>query len=215
MKKALYLGTDPSCFVHNKPLIHYPIIRLIPKSSQDLEVQRALMQLSSYFLCLFTSKNAVHILFSLAKELSLSPGELLAGKCVSIGPSTTKALKEHGVDSTLEAFPNTQEGMIDLLKEISLEKQAVFYPRSSLARPLLSSYLIEALATSYVLDLYDTEIQPQGEPPSLENIEEIIFTSPSTVEGFFSLFSEFPSGIRPVFQGPITEKAFYRRINKK
>ncbi len=212
MKKALYLGVDPSFFSYEKPLLHYPVIRLIPKSSLDLALKDAFLEISCYSLFLLTSKNAVRILFSLAEEFSLDLETTLQNKCISIGPSTTRALKEKGVIPFLEVFPNTQEGVIGALDGMLLEEEFIFYPKSSLARPLLSLYLQKRKVRVNTLDLYDTVIHLEKPYPSLSEVDEVIFTSPSTVEGFFSLYKEFPKDLRPVFQGPITEKAFYAKF---
>ncbi len=63
---------------------------------------------------LFTSPSTVHAFYAQAKDLQISPGgkNPLAG---SMGPSTSEALKAHGIHPSFEANPRTLEGFIDSL----------------------------------------------------------------------------------------------------
>lgn len=214
MKKILYLGTALPQGRDLRNMVHYPVIRLIPKSVTDLRVQFCLSRLSFFSCFLFTSKNAVSIFFDLCKQLAIDPNPHLKSKCFSIGAFTAKALKERGVESLGQAQISTQEGMWqEFACQIDLEKAHVLYPRSSLARSFLQSQLQLANVSSEVLDLYDVAFQKPFDLPSLAEIEEIIFTSPSTVEGFFRIFSgRIPAHIRVTFQGPITKKAFEESV---
>lgn len=206
MSKLLYLGTSLEFFSSDKEVIHYPVIRLIPKSAEEERVVFCLNKLSSFSHVLFTSKNAVEILWDLCHQLAIDPRSSLQGKCISIGPGTSTVLRSKGIEPLLEALQSTQEGMIASLEGKMLAD--VFYPRSSLARPFLSNYLMEKNITHELLDLYDTVYQEPIPKPSLEEIEEIVFTSPSTVDGFFKIFEQIPEGIKVSFQGPVTERCF-------
>ena len=209
---TLYLGTSLDFFSSDKKVIHYPVIRLIPKSIKEEKVCSCLNKLTSFSHVLFTSKNCVEILWDLCHQLSIDPSASLQDKCISIGPSTSSILRSKGVEPLLEALESTQEGMIASLEGVELK--CVFYPRSSLARSLLSNYLIEKNIPHELLDLYDTVYQEPAHKPSLEEIEEIVFTSPSTVDGFFKIFQKIPEGIKVSFQGPVTERCFLEK-NKK
>lgn len=211
MKKVLYLGTDPSSFAHEFPILHYPVIRLIPKSITDERLVFCFSRIEKFSHFLFTSKNAVDIFFAICRQFSLPAEKLLCKKCISIGPVTSKALDDRGVSPLLEASVSTQEGVIERLSERSWGSWYLFYPRSSLARPLLSQYLLENAIPHEVLDLYDTVPQVLYPIPDLQDVKEIVFTSPSTIDGFFQIFKEVPKGIKVSFQGPITEKAFMHR----
>ena len=211
MKKVLYLGVSPSHFISEDEVIHYPVIRLIPKNIQDERVLFCLNQLEKFSFCLLTSKNSVEILWDLCSQLSLSPEVCLRSKCISIGSITSSALRAKGVEPCLQALEATQEGLISCLQEKLAPDSYVFYPRSSLARPLLSNYLLSKGILHQVLDLYDTVYQALDPKPCLEEISEIVFTSPSTVDGFFKIFAKIPKNIKLSFQGPITKKKFHEK----
>jgi uroporphyrinogen-III synthase len=212
MKKTLYLGTSLPKNLEEKGAIHYPVLKLIPKLLG--EVEDLLSHLSDFSYVLFTSKNAVQIFFTFCEKLSIHPNSCLEKRCLSIGPSTTKALREKNIDPIQEATICTQEGMWQMIeRDFCLKKGRFLYPRSSLARPFLLSQFYHFQIDCTPLDLYDVAFQKPRDLPPWEEIEKIIFTSPSTIEGFFHFFpKKIPSHIQVVFQGPITEQAFYRNF---
>jgi uroporphyrinogen-III synthase len=214
IKKILYLGTSLARFSKGQRVLHYPVIRLIAKHSDDEYVRFCLERLGMFSHVFLTSQNSVSILWDLCASLGLDPLLSLQGKCISIGPVTSYALQSRGVEPFSEARVSTQEGMIDLLQARNFSLPYVFYPRSSLARPVLRQYLIENKISHELIDLYDTVYQAPEPKPSLEEIEEIFFTSPSTVEGFFRVFSIIPEGVRVSFQGSVTRNYFEKKCEK-
>jgi uroporphyrinogen-III synthase len=55
--------------------------------------------------------------------------------------------------------------------------------------------------------IYDTQVNPAAKLPSLEKIDVIFFSSPSTVKAFWQLFGPPPQHITVRTIGPITEAA--------
>ncbi len=96
--------------------------------------------------------------------------------------------------------------MIEVLKLHHLEDAYVFYPRSSLARKNLEQFLQEKGIRHQVCDLYQTEFQKPEPVPHLEEIDEIVFTSPSTVRGFIEVFGAVPRDKKLTCIGPVTEQ---------
>lgn len=214
IKKTLYLGTSLGRFSQTDNVVHYPVIRLIPKKIDEPHVSFCLDRLSMFSHVFFTSQNSVSILWDLCADLFINPIDLLQGKCFAIGPVTSQALQQKGVNPSFEALEHTQEGMIKVLQKMIPSPSYVFYPRSSLARAVLKGYLVEEKIPHEILDLYDTVYQALEPKPSLEEIGEIFFTSPSTVEGFFRAFSWVPKGVRFSFQGVVTQRFFEEKYGK-
>lgn len=208
MKKVLYLGTDSSSFSSEPDLLHYPVIRLVPKSLDDEHLVFCFSKIKAFSHFFFTSKNAVDLFFAACSHFCLPAEDLLQEKCVSIGPVTSKALEIRGVKPLWEAAIHTQEGIIEDMQKYSWKDSYILYPRSSLARPLMAEYLSNQSIVFEALDLYDTVLQAEVPIPDLQSIKEIVFTSPSTVKGFFQIFKKIPDGVKVSFQGAITEKAF-------
>jgi uroporphyrinogen-III synthase len=189
----LYLGLDADRY----PLaIHYPVIRTEIIAGDAL--QKALSVASQFTHVLFTSKNTVRYWYQHGSVLK----QQIA---IAIGQVTAHELKIRGIIplvSTLE----TQEGIIELFKTLDVKNGYFFYPHSKKARPLLSNYLKNQKIRFLSLDLYDTFFQKLEPIPCLNDVDEIIFTSPSTVEGFLQIFGKIPTSKKLSCIGPVTKK---------
>ncbi len=188
--KVLYLGLDPSRYRTKKEIVHYPVIEIVAKPLKPYPWK-------SYTHFLFTSRSAAKIF----------PKELLQGKVViAIGKATAELLPH----LLLAPYP-TQEGVVELLRQLSLKEASLFWPRSSISRNVVTRYLQEKKIRYTLCDLYETKVCELKLAHPLDEIEEIIFTSPSTVEGFLKIFKRFPANKRLVPIGPITARAIRRR----
>jgi len=184
---TLYLGLDPK----NYPgALHYPVIRT--ELCGQVEPARALWPQFTHLI--FTSQTAVRYW----------PGPW-DKKIIAIGDATASALRQKGL-KPLIAPVATQEGVIELIKQID---GYFFWPRSKRARPILTDFLNQQKIPFFVLDLYDTVFQRPEPVPNLDTIYEIIFTSPSTVEGFLRIYGKLPKDKKLTPIGPVTEKAIY------
>ena len=195
----LYLGLDPSRWKAEKPLIHYPVIR-----TKRLGFTKPTDLLQATHL-IFTSRSAV------------SYWEEFEGKeILAIGEATAEMLQQRGL-KPLIAPDATQEGMAALLDTLDLKDAYLIWPRSNKARHFLTAYLKQKSPRKFLpIDLYETIYQHLKPEPSLENVEEIVFTSPSTVEGFLRIYRELPQNIKLTPIGPITRKYlldFFRNLH--
>jgi len=190
----LYLGLDPSRYP--RKVFHYPVIRTVPVGALGVEAKVAW---SSATHVLFTSRSAVKHWLALS---SVEGKEVLA-----VGPATAALL---GADTKIAPVA-TQEGVVDLLKTMDLSGTFLFWPRSALARPVVTDYLTNEKVPFYALDLYETKWQRPEPVPDLADFDEIVFTSPTTVDAFLNIFGTLPKDKRLTPIGPVTEKALQRR----
>lgn len=177
----LYLGLRPKAGT-----FHYPVIRTEP-----LEV-RVPPYWAQFTHIIFTSQTAV--------EYWPGPWDK---EIIAIGEATAAALRSKEIESQI-APSATQEGVIELIKQI---KGIFLIPRSRLARSTLTDYMEENQIPYAALDLYDTYFQKLEPVPNLDDFEEILFTSPSTVEGFLRIYGRLPREKKLTAIGPITQKA--------
>lgn len=187
--KILYLGLNP------KPgTVHYPVIRT--EFCGNLEP--ALKQWAQITHVIFTSQTAVRYW----------PGPW-DKELIAIGDATAGALREKSLSPLMAPFA-TQEGVIELVRGI---KGYFLLPRSKLARSALTDYFDGCNTPYLVIDLYDTLYQQLEPVPSLDDFDEIVFTSPSTVEGFLRIYGKLPQDkiLTPI--GPITAKAIAEKNN--
>ena len=193
----LYLGTDPeNCEL--KDLVHYPIIKTVP-----LEIPFHMWEdFAEYTHILMTSKNAAQIFLSQLNDKALLKNKQI----IAIGKSTAAKLAQEGFAPNQIAQDESQEGIIELLKKQDLHDAYIFYPRSTLARKKLESYMIGRGVRHQICDLYETVFQKPEPSPDFSKIDEIIFTSPSTVKGFIAAFGSIPPNKKLTCIGPITEE---------
>jgi len=195
--KTLYLGTDPSRYPNQVNLVHFPLIQI---QSMPLS-QEVLQEFASFTHVLVTSPNTAHILkHSIAQK-----------KVLAIGEGTAATLKSYGVPMEAVAARELQEGMIELLENMMLEGAYLFYPRSSMARPLLREYLEGRRLKCYVYDLYETKFVRPAEAVDFNEVGEIVFTSPSTVHAFAELYGNMPKHVKCTCIGPVTASALRAR----
>lgn len=211
MKTILYLGTDPTQFESqghaDGHLIHYPVIKILPRSIEHPEIRLAYDDLEEYTHFIFTSKNAVKVFCEHLSELELSPHRFKTKTMIAIGEVTAAHLCAKGLPPQWTSKEETQEGVIKILSLIDLEEAYVFMPRSALSRPVLSHFFKERQIRHQTCDLYDTVTQSLDPKPDLKHIDEIIFTSPSTVKAFLEIFGQIPTDKKLFAIGPVTEEA--------
>lgn len=191
--RILYLGTDPSRYVHTGELVHYPVIRTVPKKGLD---EALLKEAEGCTHWLFTSPNGVRYWFSL--NLSLTYDVTLA-----IGDATAAMLLERGIAARLAPVA-TQEGVIALLETMDLQDARIGWPRSSQARPVLENYCKKQRIPLLAIDLYEPVAQRLEPVPDLRLFDAIVFTSPSTVDAFLAIFGGIPRDKRIIPIGPVT-----------
>lgn len=194
MKYALYVGLDAPKR-HDVNVIHIPLIKIAPKPPHELKTQFEKLNKATHIIV--TSKSTVAI----AKEhFQLHPAQF-----ISVGSATTKQLLAIGIQNILTAKNECQEGIIQLIEELQPKSPFFFWPHSSLSRPILSQYFTQKNYSYIECSLYDTHFLTPEVNIDLQTINEIHFTSPSTVEAFFAHFGRPPAHITLHTIGPITK----------
>lgn len=180
--KILYVGLDPSRYP--RPVVHCPVIQIYP-----------------YALPAIDWPAVTHVIYTSRVAAQLLPKP--EGKCViAVGKATAEALG--GADYV--ACDERAEGVVALLESLALNKAHVLYPHSARSRPLIRDYLEEKHIPHTAFALYETRPRPEAVLPDLDAFDEIVFTSPSTVEAFVALCGTLPAK-RLTAIGPVTEKA--------
>ena len=212
MKRILYLGLDPARFSGEGALAHWPIIRIDPRPLSDSSIFEPLARFDDYSHLVITSKNCAAILFDYLEKLSFLPQSWSNKITIAVGRATAAYLQKRGIAHPLVAEEETAEGVLQVLEQLPLSHTGsnirLFWPHSAEARPVIQNYLIAKNIAHHACAFYDVRTNiPPGPLPSLDDFDEIVFTSPSTVKAFLEVFGSFPlhAVLRPI--GPITEKA--------
>lgn len=203
-KRVLYLGLDPAHARIEGEIIHCPLIEIVPRPPDDPAIANAIKLFPAYTDLLFTSKTAVNILAAYLPLYNFAIKDAATKQIAAVGRQTAASLLALDLPVTLIAEEETAEGLVAALSSLSFENRYFFWPHSSLARPVLADFLRSRGARFEACAFYDTLPQRLVNPPCLDTIDEIVFTSPSTVDAFLALIGPLPRDkiLTPI--GPIT-----------
>ena len=174
--------------------IHTPLIEIV-SVDDDTQLRRAIADIDSYDYVLFTSRYAAKYVGALS---------VMHTRIVSIGRTTTKALHQIGVEEVDEVEEDNSYGVVSWFS--SQSRGRVLIPRSNLALPIIPEGLRQL---GFEVDCVTAYINRMPEHPkkvNLDEIDRIVFTSPSTIDNFIRLYGALPEKKELVTRGPITEQ---------
>lgn len=165
--------------------IFFPVIEISPIEDNSA-LERALDQLKCYEWVVFTSVNAVDVVFD---KFSHSLKRSRAGlRFAAIGPKTANALKARGVTPDFVPEEYVAEAILPGLGD--LKNKWVLLPRAEIARKALPEAIVKAGGTAHEISVYKTlptRPDPSGLTALKSGVDWITFTSPSTVQNFIEI----------------------------
>jgi uroporphyrinogen III methyltransferase / synthase len=194
--------------------IFFPVIEICPVE-HNVALERALAKWECYDWIVFTSANAVDVVFH-NRALSFLKRDVGAGvKVAAIGPKTAEALQARGIIPDFVPEEYVAESILPGLGD--LHGRWVLLPRAEIARKALPEAIFEAGGIPHEITVYKTlPVQPDPDGLAALNagVDWITFTSPSTVRNFVEILRQqnldpFQLPGRPAIAciGPITEQA--------
>ena len=190
--------------------IYFPVIEIKPVED-NVALERALSKMNCYEWIVFTSVNAVDVVFNQFPSLNWSDSIRVA----AIGPKTANALKTHRVAPDFVPEEYVAEAILPGLGD--LRGKWVLMPRAEIARKELPEAICNAGGVPHEITVYKT-LPAQPDRHGLEalraGVDVVTFTSASTVENFVAIARQNnldPFNLRnnPLVAciGPITEQA--------
>lgn len=189
----------------NSSYLHTPLIE-IDKVDDDTLLRSATNRLQEFDYLLFTSRFAV-------KYWVLSNGGFDIENVVSIGAKTSEALRNAGVKNIKQTGKDDSFGVIDWFS--AQKKGRVLIPRSNIALPIIPEGL---KALGFEVETVTAYINRMPHNPikvNLDNVDKIIFSSPSTVDNFVKLYGGIPDGKILETRGVVTEKRLKEKMTLK
>lgn len=187
--------------------ILFPVIEIQPIEN-NVALERALAKLECYDWLVFTSVNAVNVVFRQVETSSLP-------QVAAIGPKTAEALQSRGVTPNFVPDEYVAESILPGLGD--LRGKWVLLPRAEIARKALPEAIFEAGGIPHEIAVYKTlptQPDPEGLAALKSGMDIVTLTSPSTVQNFVAIARQNgldPSSLPgdPLFAciGPITEQA--------
>lgn len=144
-------------------------------------------KLPEYDFIVMTSVNSVNIFFNYLKEKRYDIRNI-KGKFAVIGSATERALMEKGICADIKSEKFVSESLREILIKEVKKSQKILIPCSRLSRRNVAQALIDFGCLVDEVHIYEPV---QGEVFNLKSLDEVdvvFFTSPSTVRSMINIF---------------------------
>jgi len=192
--------------------IYFPVIEIKPVEN-NVALERAFAKLGCYEWIVFTSVNAVEVVFGNYSRLIFADG--IGTRFAAIGPKTASSLKARGIDPDFIPEEYVAEAILPGLGD--LIGKWVLLPRAEIARKALPEAIFNAGGIPHEITVYKTlpsKPDPEGLEALRSGVDVVTLTSPSTVQNFIAIakqngFDPLHLPGNPVYAciGPVTEQA--------
>lgn len=209
--KTLYTGL----VCKNDNYIHTPLIEIV-EINDNLELKNLIekwyLDSSQEFdYLLFTSRYSVkYFKKNFSFENINHPNK--NKKVVSIGDTTSLALKDAGFTNFFQVEKDDSFGVIDWFNR--QKKGRVLIPRSNLALDIIPNGLKNLGFEVFSAVAYKNQLPQKITKVDLSQIDQIIFTSPSTIDNFIEIYGFLPMDKCLKTRGIITEQHLNELIKK-
>ncbi len=201
--------------------ILFPTIQIGPPSDYK-PLDKAIKDSPGYDWIIFTSVNGVERFFDRFFQIKADIRELGSARIGAIGPVTSAAIKNFGLQVDLLAQEFTAEGVLDQLDVDNIRGKYFLIPRAESAREILPIELMKHGAVVNVVPVYKTSmpenahVREVSDLLSSRGIDVITFTSSSTVSHFVELLKDYDlnellKGVTLASIGPITSQTMQKR----
>ncbi|HUG14897.1 MAG TPA: uroporphyrinogen-III synthase [Thermomicrobiales bacterium] len=191
-------------------VVELPAIEIVPLPLAALDT--ALSRVTEYDWVLFTSTNAVDIVFDRVESLGLELSSLAGVRLATIGSSTADRVNSRGLAVSFVPERAIAESMLDGLVRLGLSGARILLPRARVARNTLPDGLRAAGARVDIVEVYETRATA-GDEDAIDDVRAlgadwVTFTSQSSVRNTLAaLGGRVPEGARIACIGPITAEA--------
>ena len=185
---------------NNAQAIPLPTIELVSKGERIVDEFLESIKTYNPDYSVFMSSKAVKLLFNTAKQTQkLEKLQLAVANTMvmSVGPKTTATLNTYGIKVNHEPKNSSSIGVGEEFSQIHAVGKKVIIPRSGASNSFLKELLNKIGINVVEIHLYDvcafrdtTQWNGFRELFSQDKIDGIIFTSASSVRGFFEIMTK-------------------------
>jgi uroporphyrinogen-III synthase len=201
------------CAIGFEP-VYFPVIEICPVDDFS-KLDKALAEMERYAWLVFTSANAVDVVFDRIAGAKHASAHLDHVKIAAIGPKTAEALRLRRIEPFFMPDEYVGEAILPGLGD--LRGKWVLLPRAEIARQALPEAIVSAGGAVHEIIVYHTlpaEVNAEGLAALKAGVDWITFTSPSTVQNFAQIIRQqgmdplnLPGSPKIACIGPITGKA--------
>ena len=185
---------------NNATPIPLPTIELVSKGEKIVDEFLNLVESEHPDYSVFLSSKAVKILFDTAQNIgNFEKLQLAVANTIvmSVGPKTTEILNTYGIKVNHEPKNNSSVGVGEEFSQIHAVGKKVIIPRSGASNSFLKELLNKIGINVVEIHLYDvcafrdtTQWNGFRELFSQNKVDGVIFTSASSVRGFFEIMQK-------------------------
>ncbi|NQV04623.1 MAG: uroporphyrinogen-III C-methyltransferase [Candidatus Omnitrophica bacterium] len=204
-KRVLFTGLSKERFFGDATYHHLPLISIEPLDDYE-EFDGYLKEIKQFDWIVFASRYGVEYFFKRLREVGYDSRGLGKIKIAAVGKSTKERLLDFGISADLVPEKESSEGLIEEFKKIYLKGKLIFLPRSDISDKGLERSFQKLGAIVTASFAYRNKIAKDLPDLDLNNFDEIMFTSPSTVRNFKKRYISLPKDIRVKCIGDVTLK---------
>jgi len=192
--RILLPGTHPDKYRHLGIIIHRPLIKSVPLDDYT-QADKVLKRLNTFDWIIFTSTNGVEFFFQRLNVVGLDTRSIGTVKVAAIGKTTAEKLKTFGVLVDMQPSLESSTGLLEEFKKVSVKGKRILLVRPKVGSSMLLDGLADAGAAVEAVVVYrNVDIEP--EETDFDFIDQILFTSGSTVRAFLKLYGSVPDGVK-------------------
>lgn len=199
----LHLGTHPERYDHLGTIVHRPIIECV-ESPDNERIRQSIHSAGDYDWLVFTSKNGVRFFFKKLYTAGLDTRIFSNTKFAVIGTGTAEQLREFGIKADLCPAVESAKGLLKAFEAVSVAGLSILLPQAQISSTELPEGLSKRQARVEKLVVYET-VEKEIEDVDLDYIDQVLFTSGSTVRAFVNQFGALPEHIRALCLGEPTQ----------
>ncbi len=192
--RILLPGTHPDKYRHLGIIIHRPLIKSVPLDDYT-QADKVLKRLNTFDWIVFTSTNGVEFFFQRLNAIGLDTRALGTSKIAAIGKTTAEKLKTFGVLADMQPKLESSIGLLEEFKKISVKNKRILLVRPKIGSSMLLDGLADTKAAIEAVMVYrNVDIEP--EETDFDFIDQILFTSSSTIRAFLKIYGSVPGSIK-------------------
>ncbi|MCR1934794.1 uroporphyrinogen-III C-methyltransferase [Clostridium tepidum] len=181
-------------------------INSIEIKNTEKNLKSYLNRINEYDYIALTSVNAVKIFFNYLIKENIDIRNINA-KFAAIGPATSEAIKMRGIIPSIKSKHFVAESLFEEMKNHIKKRDKILIPRSKEARPFLVDALKKEGCIVDEVYIYETLCGQSSHTERFENVDTVLFTSPSTVRNMISIVGIDAIREKNIIAiGPITAK---------
>lgn len=199
----LHLGNHPERYSHLGTIVHRQIIQCV-ESDDNEQTNQSFRNAGQYDWIVFTSGNGIQFFFKKLYAMGLDARIFANTQFAVIGQASSERLLEFSIKADICSAVESSRGLLKEFSKIQVKGLSILLPGAEVSSEELPDGLSENGAQVDKLIVYKT-IETEIEDVNLDYINQILFTSGSTIKAFVKKFGSVPKHIQALCMGVPTQ----------